>query len=168
MLQNQESYEKTSAEIQYTALKTIFSFSRRPEKMVFPKKIALEYDISCVIEKDDFSFSRKYDLTPKRKMKDDLSQKIQGNMIFTSNVQKRWSFQKEPRRYMIFLVLSGKVVFFPNNMTFFSWTENETRSFSRNTRKDDIFCVHVQVLQTWRDTPLAKKIKDDLIPQKYT
>ena len=47
-----------------TARKTIFSFSRRPEKMVFPKKIALEYDISCIIGKDDISFSRKYDLTP--------------------------------------------------------------------------------------------------------
>ena len=62
--------------------------------MVFPKKIALEYDLSCVIEKGDFS--RKYNLTPRRKMKDDISQKIQGNMIFTSNAQKKWSFQKEP------------------------------------------------------------------------
>ena len=44
-----------------------------------------------------------------------LSQKkkkeIHGN-IFSSNVLKRWSFQKGPRRDMIFLVLSGKVVFF--------------------------------------------------------
>ena len=47
-----------------TVRKTIFSFSRRPEKMVFPKKIALEYDLSCIIGKDDISFSRKYDLTP--------------------------------------------------------------------------------------------------------
>ena len=36
-----------------------FKFS---EKMVFPKKIALEYDLSCIIWKDDISFSRKYDL----------------------------------------------------------------------------------------------------------
>ena len=27
------------------------------------KKIALEYDLSCIIGKDDISFSRKYDLT---------------------------------------------------------------------------------------------------------
>ena len=61
-------------------------------------------------------------------MKDDLSQKkkIHGNMIFTSNVLKRWSFQKGSRRDMIFLVLPGKVVFFfPENMVFFLWTENE-------------------------------------------
>ena len=54
-----------------------------------------------------------------RKMKDDLSQKILGNMmfsvyqihgniIFSSNVLKRWSFQKKPYWNMIFLVPSGK------------------------------------------------------------
>ena len=31
-----------------------------------------------------------------------------------------------------------------------------------------VFCVHVRVLQTWRRVPLSKKIKDDLISQKYT
>ena len=30
----------------------------------------------------------------RRKMKDDLSQKIHGNMIFSSNASKRWYFQK--------------------------------------------------------------------------
>ena len=38
-------------------------FFKCSEKMVFPKKIALEYDLSCyIIWKDDISFSRKYDL----------------------------------------------------------------------------------------------------------
>ena len=61
-------------------------------------------------------------------MKDDLSQKkkkIHGNMIFNSNVLKRWSFRKRSRRDMIFLELSGKLVFFPENMAFFAWTKNE-------------------------------------------
>ena len=30
--------------------------------MAFPKKIVLEYDLFCIIRKDDISFSRKYDL----------------------------------------------------------------------------------------------------------
>ena len=47
-----------------TARKTIFSFAGHLEKMVFPKKIALEYHLSCTIEKDDISFSQKYELTP--------------------------------------------------------------------------------------------------------
>ena len=51
--------------------------------------------------------------------------KIQGNMKFWSNVMKIWSFQKGTCPDLIFLVLSGKVVFFPQNMVFFPWTENE-------------------------------------------
>ena len=47
--------------ISNTARKTIFSFSTRPEKMVFPKKIALEYDLSRIIGKDHVFLSRKYD-----------------------------------------------------------------------------------------------------------
>ena len=58
--------------------------------------------------------------------------------------------------------------FFPENMMFFPWAESERRSFSGNTWTYDVFCVHVRVLQTWRHTPLSKKIKDCLIPQKYT
>ena len=57
------------------------------------KKIALEYDLSCIIGKGDISFSRKYDLNPRRKMKDDLSQKkkkkIHRHMMISSNVLKK-------------------------------------------------------------------------------
>ena len=60
---------------------------------------------------------------------------------------------------MIFLVLSGKMVFFPKNILFLPWAESERRSFSGNTWKYDNFCVHVQVLQTWRHVPLSKKSK---------
>ena len=31
----------------------------------------------------------------RQKVKDDLSQKIQGKMIFSSNILKKWSFQKK-------------------------------------------------------------------------
>ena len=64
--------------------------------------------------------------------------KIHGNMIFSSNVLKGWSFQKGPHWDMIFLVLSGKMVFFPK-IIFFPWAGNERWSFSRNTLKYDIF-----------------------------
>ena len=36
-------------------------FFKCTEKMVFPKKIALEYDLSDIMRKDGMSFSRKYD-----------------------------------------------------------------------------------------------------------
>ena len=57
-----------------TAWKTIFSFPRRPEKMVFQKKIALEYGLSCIIGKD-FFFPENMILPLRRKMKDDLPEK---------------------------------------------------------------------------------------------
>ena len=82
--------------------------------------------------------------------------KIHGNMIFSSTFLKRWSFQL----INIFLVLSGRRYFFPENMIFFHWAESERWPFSRNTWKYDIFCVHVRVLQTWCDAPLPKKKKN--------
>ena len=84
--------------------------------------------------------------------------KMHGNMIFSSNFLKRWFFQKGPRGHMIFLVSSGKMVFFfPEYMIFFPWAESERRPFSGNTWKCDTFCIHVRVLQTWRHAPPSKK-----------
>ena len=56
----------------------------------------------------------------RRKMKDNLSQKNTRKYDIFSFFLKRWSFQKEPRREMIFLVLSGKMVFFPRKHDIFS------------------------------------------------
>ena len=57
------------------------------------KKIVMKYDLSCIIGKNDISFFQKYDLTLRRKMKDDLSQK------------------KNTRKYDIFFKCSEKMVF---------------------------------------------------------
>ena len=46
--------------------------------------------------------------------------KIHGNMIFSSNAPKRWSFQKKSHWNMVFLVLSGKMAFFPGKYDIFS------------------------------------------------
>ena len=49
-----------------------------------PKKIVLEYDLSYTMRKDGISFSRKYDIFfYGQKIKDDISQKIHGNMMFS-------------------------------------------------------------------------------------
>ena len=113
-----------------TARKTILSFSRRPEKIVFPKKLRWNLIFLVLLEKVIFLFRENMILPRDGKwkmifLKKKNNNKIHGNMIFTSNVLKRWSFQKGPRRDMIVLVLSGQVVFFPKNMLFFSWMENE-------------------------------------------
>ena len=41
-----------------------------------------EYDLSCIIRKDDISFCQKYDIFSKRNTQDDLFQKTLGNMMF--------------------------------------------------------------------------------------
>ena len=106
-----------------------------------------------------FPFPEIWSYTLDGKWKMIFLKKIHGNMIFSSNFLKRWSFQKGPRRHMIFLVLSGKMVFFPENMIFFPWAGGQRRPFWRNTWKYDIFCLHVWALQTWCHAPLPKKSK---------
>ena len=96
-----------------TARKTISSFSRHPEKIIFLKNLRWNMIFLVLSGKMTFLFPENIILHLKWKMKDDLSQKkIHGNIIFSSSFLKRWSFQKEPGRDMAFFVLSGKVVFF--------------------------------------------------------
>ena len=95
--------------------------------MVFPKKIAPEYDLSCIIGKDDISFCRKYDLSRQ-----------------TEN--ERWSFLKNTRKSDIFLKPSEimglpkratpahglscttwKDGIFSENMIIFAWAESKRR-----------------------------------------
>ena len=107
-----------------------------------------------------FLFPEHLILHLRRKMKDDLSQKNTRKYNIFFKLSEIWSFQKGPPRHIIFFVLSGKMVFFfPENMIFFPWAESERRSFSENTWKYEIFCVHVRVLQTWHHAPLPKKSK---------
>ena len=129
------------------------------------KRIALEYDLSCIIWEDGIFFPKACFLI-EREMKDDFSREIQGNMIFSSNVLKRWSFEKSRTGIWSFLYYLERWYFFPESMLF-NWTRNKRWFFSRNTRKYDIFCMYVEALQTRYFAPLTKKIKYDLILQKY-
>ena len=75
--------------------KNIFSFSKCSDKIVFLKKIALEYDLSCIIRKDDILFpenlilffrqKRKDDLPPKNTWKYDSFFKYSEKMVFPKN-----------------------------------------------------------------------------------
>ena len=56
------------------------------------KNITLEYDLSCIIGKDSISFSQKYDVFSRRKVKDDLSQKILVNMFSVYSVKMVFLF----------------------------------------------------------------------------
>ena len=85
--------------------------------------------------------------------------KIHGNMTFSSNFLKRWSFQKEPRGDMIFLVLSGKMVFFPRKHDIFSLGRKWEMTFLKKYMEIWYFlCTRTGVTNVvWR--PSAKKKK---------
>ena len=85
----------------------------------FQKKNALEYDLSSMIRKDGISFFPKIYFFYGRKMKDTLSQKIHGNMMFS--------------------VCSVKMVFlFPTNMKLPFCQKSKDDLFPKNTPKDGI------------------------------
>ena len=56
-------------------------FSSNVLKRYSFQKVTLEYDISCIIRKDGITFSRKCDIFSRWEVKDDISQKIHGNMM---------------------------------------------------------------------------------------
>ena len=93
--------------------------------MFFPKKSPWNILFLVLSGKVTILFPESMILHPDGKWKMIFLKKIHGNMIFSSNNLKRLSFQKASRWEMIFLVLSGKVVFFPENVVFFPWTEDE-------------------------------------------
>ena len=61
-------------------------FFKYPEKMLFPNKIALEYDLSCVIWKDGISF-----------LPENMS-------FFLWTESERWSFSRNTLKYDIFCI----------------------------------------------------------------
>ena len=106
------------------------------------KKIALEYDLSRIIGKDHVFLSRNMILTLGGKWKMIFFKKIQGNMIFSSGLPKRRSFQKGPRRDMIFLVLSGKMVFFFPKARYFFLGQKASDDLSQEIHENMIFSVY--------------------------
>ena len=88
--------------------------------------------------------------------------KIHGNMIFTSNILKIWSFQKGLLRDMIFFVPSGKAVFF-------SWKHGIFSLEGIRERGDPSQEIHGNMIFSNWYAPLQKKkkkkkkIKDDPI-----
>ena len=104
-----------------------------------------------------FLFPENMILHPGGKWKMIFLKKIHANMIFSSNVLKRWSFQKVTWSFLYYL---KRWYFFPKTW-YFPWTENERRmTFLKKYTETwyflfDMFHAH-----------LRKKIKDDPIPQK--
>ena len=127
----------------FTARKNIFSFSKCFEKMIFPK-ISHWNMIFLVSRRMILLFPGNMILFFRHKKKDDLSQKVPGNIIFSSNVLKRLSFQNiRAWTRSILKYLQRWYFFFSKYMKFFLWVENERRwSLSKNAWQYDIFCIY--------------------------
>ena len=153
--------------IDYAARKTIFSFCRRPEKMVFPKESCWNMIFLVLWGKMIFFFPKIWScpLDGKWKM---IFLKKYAEIYFLQMFWKDGLFKRDCAGTWSFLHYLERWYFFPEKMIFFPREESERWSFSGNTWKYEIFCVHVRVLQTWCHAPLPKKMKDGLIPQKYT
>ena len=74
-----------------TARKTLI-FSQMFWKDSISKKIAQEHDLSCIIWKDGIFFPEDMIFSCGRKIKDDLSQKILGNAIFSVHMYKCYKY----------------------------------------------------------------------------
>ena len=110
----------------YTVRNTTFSFSRRPEKMVFPKKSRWNMIFLVLSGKIMFLFPRNMILYLGRKMKDDLSQKNTRKYDIFFKCSEKMVF---PKRITLGYDLSCTIwkggIFFPVNVIFFPWTVNE-------------------------------------------
>ena len=148
--------------------KPFFLFPDVMKRWSFQKARAGIWSFWYYWERLCFFFPKIWSYTLDGKWKMIFLKKIHGNMIFSLSPLKRWFFKKGPRRGTIFPVLSRNMVLSSENTTFFPWAGGQGWPPSRKTWKCDIFCVQVWVLQTWCHAPLPKKIKDSLIPQKYT
>ena len=71
-------------------------------------------------------------------------------MIFSSGLLKIWSFQKVPRRHMIFLALSGKMVFFSQKHDLFALGRKRKTAFP-SRKYMETWCIAQQKKkqETW-------------------
>ena len=91
--------------------------------------------------------------------------KIHGNMIFSSNFLKRLSFQKGLRRHMIFLALSGKMIFFSRKHIFSLVRKWEAASLRKYMEIWHFLCTRRGVTNVVPRLFAKKNIKDGFIPQ---
>ena len=96
-----------------------------------------------------FLFPENMVLPPGREMKDDLSSKNTWKFDIVFKCSEKMVFSKELHRNMIFLVLSGKMVFFP--------PKNDIVSLNGEIRGNMKFSVHRHRRHKRCTTPLCQK-----------
>ena len=115
----------------YHFIKKPYFLFPNSEKMVFLKKVALEYDPSCIISKDDISFSRNNDL-----------------IIQTENERSSFSkkkiIKKKDNENMTFSVYSVKMVFLFSTNIMLPFFKKAKITFSRKIHLKMTFFVSLE------------------------
>ena len=100
--------------------KPYFLFPDALKRCSFQKNCAGTWSFLYFQESWYFLFPKIWSYTLDGKLKMIFLKKLHANMIFSSHLLKRWSFQKGLCRHTIFLVSSGKMVFFPRKHDLFT------------------------------------------------
>ena len=134
----------------------------------FSKKIALEYDLSCIIGKDHVSLSRKYDLNLRRKMKDDLFQKNTRKYdIFFRSCEKKVFLKRAAPGHDLSCIILKDGIFFPEIRYFFLGQE-ASDDLSQEIHGNMIFSVYTYGYYKPGVTPPCQKKSRMLLPCKNT
>ena len=131
------------------------------------KEIALKYDLSCIIRKDDIIFPDNMILFFRHKRKDDFSQKNTWKYVFFNSSQKM-IFPKNSHLNKIFFVISEKMVFPFSRKYKFIFRRKMKGDLYRKIHGNMIFPVYIYINVTDTVPPFCRKNKDDLVPKKYT
>ena len=126
--------------------KPYFLFPDVLKRWSFQKNCAGIWSFLYYRERWYFFFPKIWSYTLDGKWKMIFLKKIHGNMIFSSNFLKRWSFQKGLCRHMIFLVLFGKLVFFSRKHDIFSLGRKWKTVFLRKYM--ETWCIALQRRKT--------------------
>ena len=145
-----------------------YFFFKCSEKMVFPKTSHWNMIFLVLSGKMIFIFSENIILFFRRKMKDDLSQKKYMEIwYFLQMPEKDDLFQKISRWNMVFLVLSGKIVFFSRKYDSFSLDGKWKMIFLKKYMEVWYF-LHICINITNMILPFCKKKSTMIFSRKNT
>ena len=129
-------------QLSHTAQKSIFSFSKCSENMVFPKKLRWNMIFLVLSGKMIFLFPENMILFFRQKMKDDLSQKNTWKYDIFFKCSEKMVFPKTLHWNMIFLALSRKMLFFSPKTWYFFFGRKMKDDLSQERHGNIIFSVY--------------------------
>ena len=141
----------------HAARKIVFSFSTRPEKMVFTKKSRWNIIFLVLLRKIMFLFLENIILTLGGKWQMIFFKKNtrKYDIFFRSSEKKVFSKRAAPGHDLSFIMWKDGF-FFPKTI-FFLWAGSQRWRLSRNTWKYDIFCVQCGCYKPDVTPPCLKK-----------